>query len=110
MPTCPVAFDFAIGGKINHIDPVRDASEPVYVAVYDLADPSVCSSDEWVSAAGRYKLAATHTYWPMPLYLQAAACEKGRWASEIRPYTLNRAPAPGGQTVWEQIASVTVAG
>jgi hypothetical protein len=44
-----VAFDFAIGGKINQIDPVRDASEPVYVAVYDLADPSVCSSDEWVS-------------------------------------------------------------
>ena len=51
MPTRSVAFDFAIGGKINHIDPVRDASEPVYVAVYDLADASVCSSDDWVSAA-----------------------------------------------------------
>ena len=35
----------------------------------------------------------------------AEACEKGRWAEEIRPYTLNRAPAPGGQTVWEEIDS-----
>ena len=45
--------------------------------------------------------------WSVP---QAAACEKGRWAAEIRPHTLNRAPAPGGQTVWEQIDSVTVTG
>lgn len=29
---------------------MRDASEPLYVAVYDLTDPSVCSSDAWVRA------------------------------------------------------------
>ena len=38
-----VPFNFAIGGEIKAINPCADASEPLYVAVYDLASPDVCS-------------------------------------------------------------------
>ena len=42
MPAA-VPFNFAIGGEIKAINPCADASEPLYVAVYDLASPDVCS-------------------------------------------------------------------
>ena len=38
-----VPFNFAIGGEIKPVNPCADASEPLYVAVYDLASPDVCS-------------------------------------------------------------------
>jgi hypothetical protein len=40
---------------------------PVFEAVYEIDHPSVLLSEEW-----------------------AAATERGRWASEVRPYTFNR--------------------
>jgi hypothetical protein len=52
------------------------------VAVFYLTSPAVPCSPEW-----------------------AAACEKGRWATQIRPHTCNRKPAPGGSTMWQEIDS-----
>ena len=62
MKTEPAAFN--IGGERKVLDGAGMAS---YVAIYELDSPDVLLSKEW-----------------------AAAGEKGRWASEVRPYTLNR--------------------
>jgi hypothetical protein len=43
------------------------APSPVYTAIYELDDPAVLAGAAW-----------------------AAAVERGRWASEIRPHTRNR--------------------
>jgi hypothetical protein len=42
-------------------------SEPQYVAIYEIDSPNVLLSKEW-----------------------AEAVEKGRWPSEVRPFTSNR--------------------
>eukprot|EP01052_Picozoa_sp_SAG31_P007372 SAG31_NODE_351_length_17237_cov_7.010445_16_plen_171_part_00 len=72
-----VGFDFAIGGNIDHIDPVKDSGEPVYICAYDLTGPDVITSAAW-----------------------QAACEKGRWATEIRPVVLVRMPADTLAAAW----------
>ena len=59
-------FRFAIGGEIKDIP----APVPVYTAIYEIDSPEVMSSPEW-----------------------AKAVERGRWASEVRPYTKNRKQA-----------------
>src|SRR5262245_23835595 len=57
------AFSHQIGGK-----PVPKEHEgPRYTAIYEIDNPGVLLSPEW-SVAG----------------------EKGRWASEVRPFTRNR--------------------
>jgi hypothetical protein len=43
------------------------ASEPKYTAVYEIESPDVLTSEAW-----------------------AEAVDKGRWATEVRPYTSNR--------------------
>lgn len=58
--------NISIAGKIK----TMPAPNPVYTAIYELDTPDVLQSDEW-----------------------AAAVEKGRWASEIRPFTRNRSHA-----------------
>jgi hypothetical protein len=62
MKTEPAAFDLA--GERKLLD---GGSEPTYVAIYEIDSPAVLLSKEW-----------------------AAAAEKGRWPSEVRPFTSNR--------------------
>lgn len=57
------AFAVAIGGGTKTVD----AAKPSYTAIYEIDDPAVLASDAW-----------------------AAAVEKGRWPSEVRPHTSNR--------------------
>ncbi len=57
------AFNIAIGDEVKRMP----ASSPVYTAIYELDTQEVLESASW-----------------------AAAVEKGRWASEIRPFTSNR--------------------
>ena len=54
----------SIGGEIKDVD---TASEPKYVAVYEIDSPEVLTSDGW-----------------------AEGVEAGRWPGEVRPYTFNR--------------------
>ena len=56
-------FEVEIGGERKRIEP----EGPRYSAVYEIDGPEVLLSPEW-----------------------AAAAEKGRWPSEVRPYTRNR--------------------
>jgi hypothetical protein len=56
-------FTFSIAGALK---PVSHAG-PRYSAIYEVDSPDVVASPAW-----------------------AAAVEKGRWASEVRPYTRNR--------------------
>ena len=60
--TEPAAF--TLGGERKMLD---GGSEPNYVAIYELDSPDVLLSKEWAEAG-----------------------EKGRWASEVRPFTTNR--------------------
>jgi hypothetical protein len=60
--TEPAAFNLA--GERKLLD---GGSEPNYVAIYEIDSPDVLLSKEW-----------------------AAAAEKGRWPSEVRPFTSNR--------------------
>ena len=62
LKTVPAAFN--IGGEKKVLDGAGMAS---YVAIYELDSPDVLLSKEWAEAG-----------------------EKGRWASEVRPYTFNR--------------------
>jgi hypothetical protein len=62
MKTEPAAFNLA--GERKMLD---GGSEPTYVAIYELESPDVLLSKEWGEAA-----------------------EKGRWPSEVRPFTSNR--------------------
>ncbi len=57
-------FTIAIGGEHKSVDP---GAEPRYSAYYTLESADVLVSPEW-----------------------GAAVEKGRWPSEVRPYTRNR--------------------
>ena len=62
LKTEPAAFNLA--GERKLLD---GGSEPNYVAIYEIESPDVLLSKEW-----------------------AAAAEKGRWPSEVRPFTSNR--------------------
>ena len=62
MKTVSAAFNLA--GERKVLDGAGKAS---YVAIYEIDSPDVLLSKEW-----------------------AAAAEKGRWPSEVRPYTSNR--------------------
>ena len=55
---------FVLAGERKLLD---GGSEPTYVAIYEIDSPDVLLSKEWAEAA-----------------------EKGRWPSEVRPYTSNR--------------------
>ena len=59
-------FKISIGGETKDMP----APSPIYTAVYEIDDPSVMQTAAWTDAV-----------------------EKGRWASEIRPFTRNRAHA-----------------
>ena len=56
--------EMMIGGELKTI---KNENEPRYVAVYELESPDVLKSEQW-----------------------AAAVERGRWPSEVRPHTYNR--------------------
>ncbi len=56
-------FAMHIGGERKEI-PLEG---PVHTAIYEIDDPSVLTSDAWTTAV-----------------------ERGRWASEVRPFTKNR--------------------
>ena len=62
MKTEPAAF--GIGGERKVLD---GSGEPQYVAIYEIDRPDVLLSKEWTEAV-----------------------EKGRWPSEVRPFTSNR--------------------
>ena len=62
LKTEPAAFNLT--GERKLLD---GGSEPNYVAIYEIDSPDVLLSKEW-----------------------AAAAEKGRWPSEVRPFTSNR--------------------
>ena len=62
LKTVPAAFN--IGGERKVLD---GAGMAHYVAIYEIDSPDVLLSKEWAEAA-----------------------EKGRWPSEVRPYTSNR--------------------
>jgi hypothetical protein len=62
MKTEPAAFN--IGGERKVLD---GAGAPTYMAIYELDSPDVLLSKEWAEAG-----------------------EKGRWPSEVRPFTTNR--------------------
>jgi hypothetical protein len=62
MKTEPAAFN--IGGERKALD---GKGEPTYVAIYEIDSPDVLLSKEWAEMG-----------------------EKGRWASEVRPFTSNR--------------------
>lgn len=62
LKTVPAAFN--LGGERKVLDGGGKAS---YVAIYEIDSPDVLLSKEWAEAA-----------------------EKGRWPSEVRPYTSNR--------------------
>jgi hypothetical protein len=53
-----------IGGERK---PIRIENEPKYTAIYELENPNVLISEAWNQAV-----------------------EKGRWPSQVRPYTRNR--------------------
>ncbi len=55
--------EFVVGGEAV----VAGRGEPGYVAIYEIESPDVLSSEAW-----------------------AAAGERGRWATEVRPFTRNR--------------------
>jgi hypothetical protein len=57
-------FTMAIGGELRSVEP---GSEPRYSAIYEIESPDVIASPEW-----------------------ATAVEKGRWPTEVRPFTHNR--------------------
>ena len=61
-----VPFAVAIGGEIKK----NPAAAPRWTAIYEIDAPEVLTSEGW-----------------------AAAVERGRWASEVRPHTFNRAHA-----------------
>ena len=56
-------FSFAMAGDIKEMP----AASPAYTAMYEIDSPDVLTSAAW-----------------------AEAIERGRWASEVRPYTHNR--------------------
>ncbi len=58
-----VAAAFAMAGEVRPLP----AAAPAYVAVYEIDDLAVLESPEW-----------------------AAAVERGRWPTEVRPHTSNR--------------------
>ena len=60
------SFQFAMAGQQKSID----APSPLYIALYEIDDPSVVASDAW-----------------------AQAVETGRWSTDVRPHTLNRGHA-----------------
>ena len=62
LKTVPAAFN--LGGERKVLD---GAGMAHYVAIYEIDSPDVLLSKEWAEAA-----------------------EKGRWPSEVRPYTSNR--------------------
>ncbi len=62
LRTEPAAFN--IGGERKVLD---GSGQPTYVALYEIDSPDVLLSKEWAEAA-----------------------EKGRWPSEVRPFTSNR--------------------
>jgi hypothetical protein len=62
LKTEPASFN--IGGERKVLD---GGSEPTYVAIYEIESPDVLLSKEWAEAA-----------------------EKGRWPSQVRPFTTNR--------------------
>jgi hypothetical protein len=62
LKTEPAAFNLA--GERRVLD---GGGEPTYVAIYEIESPDVLLSKAWAEAA-----------------------EKGRWPSEVRPYTSNR--------------------
>jgi hypothetical protein len=59
-------FVFSIAGALKDVP----APSPIYTALYEIDSPLVLTSAEW-----------------------ATAVEKGRWAGEVRPHTLNRSHA-----------------
>ena len=61
-----VPASFGLAGRLVDL-PVPS---PIHTAIYEIDDPSVLSSPEW-----------------------AVACEKGRWAADVRPHTSNRSHA-----------------
>jgi hypothetical protein len=56
-------FELSIGGSIQAID---TEAEPRYTAIYEIENPGVLTSDAW-----------------------AAAIEKGRWPTHVRPAAVN---------------------
>jgi len=62
LKTEPAAFN--IGGERKVLD---GAGMATYVAIYEIDSPDVLLSKEWAEAG-----------------------EKGRWATEVRPFTFNR--------------------
>jgi hypothetical protein len=56
-------FAFSVAGKTEK----KTHEEPRFTAIYEIDSPDVLASKEW-----------------------AAAVEKGRWPSEVRPHTSNR--------------------
>jgi len=62
VKTEPASFN--IGGERKVLD---GGGAPNYVAIYEIDNPAVLLSKEWSEAA-----------------------EKGRWPTEVRPYTTNR--------------------
>ena len=63
-PPAMGTLTLSIGGEERSIDP---GGEPSYSAVYEIESPEVLVSEAW-----------------------AEAIEKGRWPTEVRPYTRNR--------------------
>ncbi|MEZ5823640.1 MAG: DUF4286 family protein [Geminicoccaceae bacterium] len=59
-------FEVSIGGETK---PVAAAS-PSYVAIYEIDDPAILKGAAWQEAV-----------------------ERGRWATEVRPHTMDRAHA-----------------
>jgi len=57
-------FHMVMGGERRAMDA---PGEPLYTAIYEIESPAVLTSEEW-----------------------AAAVDRGRWPSEVRPYTRNR--------------------
>lgn len=57
-------FQLALGGELVTLG---DKGAPRYSACYEIESPQVLTSDAW-----------------------AEACERGRWAEEVRPHTSNR--------------------
>jgi len=62
--TVMAPLTLALGGETKTI--VAE-NEPKHTAIYEIDSPDVLVSAEW-----------------------AQACEKGRWASDVRPFTSNR--------------------
>lgn len=56
-------FAMAMGGETRQVE---TGAEPMFTAIYEIDSPEVLTSAAW-----------------------AAAVERGRWPSEVRPYTTN---------------------